>query len=387
MPAHAAGPVHRFARLMVVAALSHVVTSTFAALLAVYLDAHNVPAVAVSGFALCGSYLASVMLAGLGHRRFALPVSLFLMAFGSVGLSADTTMVFGGIAFIVGIGLFRPAMIAQITLLRPADMSRERAFSLYTAVINCGYIAGPFIAEILRFRVGWSWLFVVLSTISGISAVLSMLWIRSLIFGNSLRITEEGTERESVVIGALLLIVLAAVTLFYAISQITTSNLALLVEKETLPIPMLGGWALKAGSLASLHGALVLTGSLLLSLRKRPWNGAFLACVGLVLYAVAFALLAGLQYPTSQSWIVLTFAVLSAAESIVGPSMLALGSRLTSGRRGLYWLAAMAGYWGAGAIGVLWERWSHLHYFAAVALACLAVAALVVWRAGAQGWR
>lgn len=380
MPVPVVGPAPRFGRTMVVAALSHVVTSTFSALLAVYLDMHKIPAVATSGYALAGSYLASVLLAGLAHRGFAVPTALFLMALGAITLSGDSLVLLGGIAFVLGSGLFRVAIVVQIAQARPPTMSREYAFSVYTAVVNGGYIVGPFLAELVRSHFGWLWVFVAISIIAGAAFVLSVLLMSdSLSKGQHAHLSD--TEAGGLKPGVALVVVLLGVALFYGISQVASSNFALLVEKETLPIQALRGWSLKAGSLAALHGAMVLAGSILLSLRQSSWSGTVLACLGLALYTAVFILMAGLRYPVSQAWIVLAFAGLSAAETALGPTLLALGSRLTSRARGLYWLAAAAGYWASGSMGLLWERWSHRQYFSAVALACVVVAALIAWRA------
>lgn len=381
MPVPVVGPAPRFGRTMVVAALSHVVTSTFSALLAVYLDRHKIPAVSVSGYALAGSYLASVLLAGLAHRGFAVPTALFLMALGAITLSGDSFVLLGGIAFVLGSGLFRVAIVVQIAQARPPAMSREYAFSIYTAVVNGGYIVGPFLAELVRSHFGWLWVFVAMSITAGAGFVLSMLLMGDTLPSNGQHAHASDIESDGLKPGVALVVVLLGVALFYGISQVASGNFALLVEKESLPIQALHGWSLKAGSLAALHGAMVLAGSILLSLRQPSWSGTILACLGLALYAAVFILMAGLRYPVSQTWIVLAFAGLSAAETAVGPTLLALGSRLTSRARGLYWLAAAAGYWVSGSMGLLWERWSHRQYFSAVALACVVVAALIAWRA------
>lgn len=94
--------------------------------------------------------------------------------------------------------------------------------------------------------------------------------------------------------------------------------------------------------------------------------------------ALSLTVLALVSYPLGSWWVLLTVLVVSAAESCVGPSMLALGSELVGLGRNAYWLAATIGNGASALLGVAWATWSHGTYFGSVAGFCVLVGAVLI---------
>jgi dipeptide/tripeptide permease len=380
MVAMARSPVRRHFILSIVASgFAYAVNATYTSLLAVYLHdtEAKAPALSLSALIIGTSFLMSVFLASIADRRPSFPVALALLSLGAASLTYSAKV--GFLLIILGTGLLRPAIMSRIAKARPEGMSREQAFRFLVGTINLAYIAGPLLADELRFRAGWYWVHISMAAIAGLAALFGVARIGR-------ERPEASPQRDIKRINRLLLVILVAVTLFYGIAAQCTGALSLLVEQDTTPLSI-GPWTyvLHAGGLAAVHGLLVLAGSFICRLRSTI-SSATLSVLGLVVYSAAFALLGGIGYPASQWWLIAAFILLSAGETIVSPSLLAFGSRIAGGRRGLYWLASGAGYGIGGAVGVLWERWSHASYFGTIAGACLVVASLVLWRARDPEW-
>lgn len=375
-----------FAALVVIAAV--------ASLLTVYLQSYdrNLPAVAVACAILGATYLFSVALSIFGAHRIALSVSLGAMSLGLLAMAISINAPDGEILRLIAlllivssIGLYRPAIVYQVGRFCTDSRDRHRAFAIYTAIIQLAYVLGPAAADYLRLDSEATWyrtltmLFAVAG--GGFLATLPLLSISTKALPDQCANPQKSN--------AFLIMVLVCIATFYALQAQLVSVLATLVESKTIPMEI-GPWtlALKAGSLASLHGFMVFALSLLcgVSIFKRHYHGALLTAIALVLYAGSFAFLSKQTWPISQWWIVLCFLCFSMAEALINPSLLTIGSRMVGARQGLYWLAAGAGYWTGAILGVLWERWPHSRYLAAISLGCLVVAAGVIWRADAREW-
>lgn len=342
--------------------------TTMAVFLAERYPASIVPAMASGATGL--SYLLSVLLASWGGLRY-LRVGVVLLALGLLLVSRVVWL--GALLTILGSGWLRPVFITMVRDARPQEISAGRAFSIFTVLINVGWVIGSLAADAVRFSLGWSWLYV------------SMALLPMVALGLSGRIqqpaaaADEQRATKSAPLAAALFGLLPAVVCFYLVSAQAQSVLPLLAEAETIPLHIgAHSVAMTAGLLAATHGGAVLLIALCLSVRQVSIGAVSLLVGGLLLLCTSLVLLAVAKYPVASSWVYLAVLVLSVGESFAAPSMMALGSKLVGLGRNAYWLAATAGYAGSALLGTAWPRWTHAGYFGLLAAFCVIVAVLVV---------
>jgi MFS family permease len=362
--------------------IAHVAFSGVFAMLAVFLadSETEASALSLSGLAAGLSYLVSVALASRADSRAMFPSALALCAFGCWLTASDQRLV--GIALVIlGLGAMRPAVLARIEAQR-GGLAAERAMAWYTIVLNAGFVAGPLLADHLRLHYGWSVAFLALAVIAGVGLAAGLLAVSGM--------PQPRTQTPNdVAVGDhppwLLVAVLLSVAGFYAYSQQAVSSIALLVDRESAPM-RLGHFelTLTAGRIASIHGLLVALGALPLA---RFTLGPLGVVLGQALYCGALLIFSRASSPMPGGDVLLAFFVLSLAESISGPSLLALGARFRRSRRGLFWLAGVAGMLGSGLYSSQWTRLNHREYFLYAATFPVVIGLLVLWRSTRGGWR
>lgn len=368
--------------------LVHVAQGIFVSLLAVLLNSIDpgLPVTTIAGLAVGSTYFFSVVMAPVSGWRFSLPGAAFLTCSGACLVAFSHVWL--GIGCIAGgIGYCRPAVQAQIARHCPPQLDLRRAFAIYGVVVNLAYVAGPFCADVLRIHIGWRSVFLLVAGVSAVAGVLG-LWANLRSIADKMEVL--GDEELHSVAPLFLITLLGCIAVVYCLQAQLVGCLAILVESpDTRPIRALGQLTLTAGTLASLHGLLAIAGGIAYSAfaRRRDLHSGWLSVWGLVLYSIGFATLALVSYPASQSWVVVAFVFFSGAESLMSPSLLALGSRLAGARRALFWLAAFAGYLSGGMLGELWSRLRHLYYLGGLALLCLLIGGLLLVRSDDKGWR
>lgn len=371
-----------FALLLFSSFVAHTTFSGVFAMLAVFLADSETEASALSLSSLAAglSYLVSIALASRADWRGMFPSALALGAFGCWLVASNQRFV--GIALVIlGMGAMRPAVLARLAAQR-GGIESERVMARYTVVLNSGFVAGPLLADWLRLRHGWSVAFLALAAIAGVGLGAG-LWA----------VNEKPQPRVSALAETptgdhppwLLVAVLLSVACFYAYSQQAVSSIALLVDRESTPLRF-GQLelTLTAGRIAALHGLLVALGALPLA---RFTLGPLGIVLGQALYCLALLIFSRAGSPVPGREVLLAFGVLSLAESVSGPSLLALGARFRKSRRGLFWLSAVAGMLGSGLYSLQWTRWSHREYFLYAAILPVVVGLLVLWRSTRGGWR
>jgi hypothetical protein len=358
--------------------LERLASSITTTLLAVYLtEAGWATSVATmtAGAVLGASYLVSVLAAPHAGARWALSISMMLLASSFASLLGGATLIAVGLLPIAS-GLYRPAIMLQLDS-RRGSLGTEQVMARYLFLLNLAYLLGPVTADTLRLRVGWAGVFVLCLVACVASLALSLA---------TAQLVETPPTRSSAGPSPRLAVVLAAVIVCYGLHQQTIGPLALICEVESTPMMLLRhAQRLHAGGLAGLHGALVLGGMGLRMVWRWPARWPLFTGMGLVISALAFAVLAFATYPLPQNCLVLALMLLSIGETLTGPGLLALGAKLAGFRRSLYWLAAALGYLGGGALSVLWGCLSHRTYLLTIGGVCLVSATLLTWLSPRHG--
>lgn len=362
------GSPEQFRCGLAVVFLAHLAMSAWVTLLAVFIG-ESFPeqhAATTASLAILGSYAASVVFAGgLGARLAGVRISLALLVVGLLLILHRPTVWAGMAVLVIALGLLRPSAMVVIGSTRPTTMTTERAFVLYATMVNAGYVAGPLAADRIRFIFGeWIWVFSFLALVAfvafGLSLFLDFVPRRS----PSGALKGARTNLRSVIM------VLTSLMFLYLSMAQAQNVFSLLIERDTLPL-RLGTLSLRvsAGSLAALHGALGLLGMVVLAFIRPTLSWVAVTTIGLLLCAATFAGLGFIQYPASQWWVAGGLGILTIAEVVALPLLMAKGAKLTGAGRSLFWLAAMLGYLGGASLGVPWDLWSHRVYFGCLTLA------------------
>jgi len=369
----------QFCLVMTLALFAYICQGAWLTTVAVFLaETHPaLPAPALASAEIGLSYLVSVLLAQWSEPR-SFRLSLLFIGSGLAILYKFCWL--GTLLLILGTGWMRPIFICLVRDTRPASITANRAFGLYSVLINIGWVIGGLITDRVRFSVGWPWVYSSIAALMAIGLILS-LWIEPRLDNRTAGKTVDQSPTSMSVCG-----LLAAVVCFYLVSAQFQSVLPLLVENDTVPLSAaVGKIRLTAGSLAAAHGGFVLLMTLFLSIQGGRISSITLLIGGVLLMALALAVLAVVGYPLSSWWVVLTVLVVSAAESCVGPSMLALGSELVGLGRNAYWFAAALGNGASALLGIGWATWSHSAYFGSLAGFCFLVGAFVFSTLGRKG--
>ena len=284
------------------------------------------------------------------------------------------------------------------------DPLRDEGFGWFYLAVNVGYVCGPLLAEWCRARWGWSAV-LLLTMLAMSSGLVVAMFARGHLSASRHKPAvvshgERSPMQEKQRLHALVLVCGLAVVFFMAIQQ-TGGPLALFAQDQTARLLVVGKWSLelRPGHYATLHGLFVLLLLPLLNLvfarlrsyRREPSTAAKLAW-GFFFTTAAFGLMIvassdnhTLRPLVSPYWLVGFYVMLSVGELLLSPMGLSLVTGLApAGRAGRmvgWWYASVAlGYWVAGAMGWLWSRWPHRHYFALVVAMLMIAAGVLVSR-------
>jgi hypothetical protein len=270
----------------------------------------------------------------------------------------------GIVALVLGMGMTR-ANHVSLTAATRGGLSGSRAFAIDNTLRNGAWVLGALGADALRFAFGWR----------SVHLALAFLFLASSACTKGLDLRPcLDPEKKNKTLDLTVVALLGAVMVFYLCGAEAQTVLALLAEKETR------SGAITAGKLGGIHGAMVLGLSLATSLMSGNEGSLRIAAISLALFGAAFLLLAGVPYPTRESWLLLSVLLISAGETWATAHLTALGSRLAGLAARGYWLAATIGYLLSAAFGLAWLRFSHLLFFGILAGVCFAAAGLVLSR-------
>lgn len=316
-------------------------------LLAVYLSDPVVPGV-LSG----ASYLLSGLVVRGSLPRRALPLSLLLLAAGSLTIrwGWPSWLLFG-----IGLGCLRPAMVA---LSQTVVGSQERAGALYNLGLNLGWCVGGLGGDLLRTLYGWGVLFNLVTTLFAVACGIS--FVLTAPQGEPLQVPAR-VGRPS----AFAWVLLSIVVLYTALSAQTTGVAPLLLEQAGGPI--------RAGAFAAFHAALVAFGSTIFVWRYRAMRRASLAAIGLLLAGGSF-LIVGLPRQAGHWHVIAFVGVFALAETVLTPTVLSFAGALPSVQRVLFWTLHGVGFLGGALLSLGWHRLGTRAYF--VALSALAAVGL-----------
>jgi len=93
----------------------------------------------------------------LGRRR-AVALGAGLMTFGHLLMAFDATFLAALLLLILGAGLLRGNLVAQVgTLYPPGDPTAANGVQIYYAMVNTGFFIGPLLTGYLAETFGWHW--------------------------------------------------------------------------------------------------------------------------------------------------------------------------------------------------------------------------------------
>jgi len=332
-------------------------------------------------------------------RRAAVLLGAVLMAIGDFLLALDTTFLFGLTTLIVGSGLLKGNLIAQVgNLYGRDDPRRDSAFTLYCTAINIGGFVAPLVCGTLGELYGWHQGFVAAGCGMLLSIAIYLAGTRSLPPESS---ALEHGSRPRLQAGdlrvILALLALLALTAFFWIPQAQVWNVYPLWQRDfvdrsayglTIPVT----WFQALDSLAGFAMApLVLV--VWRAQRRRAAEPADLAklTIGCALYAAAFMLLSIGQAVAGSSRVALLWPVSFHFVCAVGylyaaPIALSLVSRaappaVSAMLAGAYYLGIFVGGVGSGWLGRFYEALPPSGFWALHAsLACAGAIAFALLR-------
>ena len=351
-----------FALLMACSLLALTSQAAWLVTFSVYLSLQypSLPASTIAGAVVAGSYLASVLLAPSASLR-GLRYGLLCSAVGLACLTRSDPLAVALVA--VGTGWARPSYQRLVAALRPDNMTSSRAFSIYSAVVNLGYVVGGFGADWLRLSFGWGGLF------GSAACATALASLATLSIREPEATSPHGSDRP-IPLGVSAWALLAAVATYFLGSAQFQTVLPLIAEHETF-----GGWpSLRAGSLAAVHGFAVLMLTLVQTARIGSEGSPVAVAGGIAMIGLCFVGLAGLHYPTHTIGVLLSVAVMSVGETWLSNHLQALGSRLAGLGRSAYWLAAAVGYVVSALWSIEWTTLSHRSFFLSIGAVCVLVA-------------
>ncbi len=349
-------------------------------------------ALVLLGVFLALSYLACLLGGAIADRWLgslkATLLGCVLLASGYGALALDRPALLG-LALVLqaaGHGFFKPGISVSTGALYPAaDTRRERSFMILHIAVNIGAMAGPLCAEWARGR-SWSAIFrwaVASMALAIVALLVGSRYIVPVVIqhpATNAGPIDEPTARDRV---RAIRLFCAVGVVFWLTAQQAGTSLALFAESHTSPV---FSRTIGPGHFASLHSLLVLVLMppmliLFAGLRSRGREPSTLVKMiwGYLFTAAAFALmglaalLGGDSGRVSPAWLTGCYALLSVAELLLAPMSLSLVSQLapsgqTSRMVGLWSAATAVGNAMAGALGLLWGRWSNHSYFGLLVL-------------------
>lgn len=265
-----------------------------------------------------------------------------------------------------------------------APDQRDGGLTLIYLLANASAVVSPVIGETAHSWLGWPAAFAVASL--GLLASWGILRAQWAV----LRATEQiqpviSDAGSATPHGSLrLLLGICLISLIFTVAHTQSSSTLLLWARDHTNRRMLG-WELPVPYIASIHAALVIAVSPLVSralsrLRTTPGLHTILIKIAMGLGATSLAfvpMVLAAHIGTGRTvsglgWILCCLALLSVAELLIGalgPSfMLRLAPAQTGGRwLGVWFLATAAGFWLAGRLGALWDQVPHELFFAVLA--------------------
>ncbi len=330
----------------------------------------------------------------LGKRR-AVIIGASIMAAGHFMMAFEPSFYFALATIALGNGLFLPSLPSQINdLYRPDDPRRSWAYNVYYVGINLGGFLAPLVCGTLGELYGWHWGFGAAGV--GMLAGLVIYILGGRYLPDQARVVRQAGPASASILShrstlVLLLGIGLAVTVFRAAYEQIGNTVALWadvgIDRTTalMTIPMT--W------FQSLNPLLVfiMTPLLLARWRRQAEAGRSQSsmrkmAIGALIVAGAYLLLALVAFQVEPGragwlWLVLYFVLFTLGELYILPTGLGLFARLAppgfaATTIAAWYLAIFSGSFAAGAVGALWGRMTHGHFF--LLLTVIAILAAVM---------
>jgi proton-dependent oligopeptide transporter, POT family len=332
----------------------------------------------------------------LGQRKTVI-LGAVLMAIGHF-MMAFESLFFPALSFLIlGNGAFKPNISTQVgNLYAPGDPRRDRAFSIFYVGINLGAFFSPLVCGTLGELYGWHYGFSA-AGIGMIAGLLIYLLGQRWLGPDSLMQTRFDEKKASPVLHAeeknkiLALIAMCLVSIaFWAVYEQQGNTVALWADADTDRNIL--GWEFPASWFQALNPALIFACTPLITMiwsrqsRKHSEPsaitkmaiGCFLLSSGFVVMIPAARLNAASGMPVSMWWLVAFTLLVTLGELYLSPVGLSVVTKLAPVRMvsmmmGVWFLSSFAGNWGAGLLGIYWEKMPKEVFF--VMMAAIAFAA------------
>lgn len=315
-------------------------------------------------------------------KRNAVVAGALLMAGGHLAMAFDASFLIALILLILGSGLIKGNISAQVGALYPRDDApgRARAYTIFSMAINFGAIAGPLLCGLLATLYGWHAGF-------GLAALFMLGGLVTYLSGYRHLPEPPAAHKAAVAAAPLaaadwriigLLLIVMAITLFQTVAYFQSMNVALVWVQQNVDL-RLGGFTVPVPWFSSVDPVFSVLGVPVLfhlwrrqAARGRPSGdmakiaiGAALAC-GCNLLLVAASL--GTER-VSLIWPFLYYGGLGFAFLWYWPTLLALVSRaaperVNSTMMGLAFVTLFLGSNVVGSLGASYEAMSHAVFWA-----------------------
>ena len=131
-----------------------------------------------SGFVYFTPLLGGVIADRWIGQRNAVVIGAVSMSAGHIAMAADATFLLALLLLVIGSGLLKGNISAQVGALYPADdeARRTRGFIIFSTAINIGAVAGPLVCGLLAQVYGWHYGF-------GVAAIFMLLGLAIYLYG------------------------------------------------------------------------------------------------------------------------------------------------------------------------------------------------------------
>jgi POT family proton-dependent oligopeptide transporter len=330
-------------------------------------------------------------------KRDAVVAGAVLMALGHLAMAFDASFLIALVLLILGSGLIKGNISAQVGALYPRTdgASRARGFTIFSMAINFGAILGPLACGLLAQLYGWHWGF-------GAAALLMLAGLATYLSGYRHLPEARGRGRVAAaaldgagrrVVGLLLLVML--VTLFQTVAYFQSMNVALVWAQENVELG-LGGFDMPVPWFNAVDPAFSVLGVPVLFLLWRRQEGRGRTSgdmakigIGAALAAACNLLLVAASLQQGKAgliWPLLYYGGLGFAFLWYWPTLLALVSRaapesVNATMMGVAFITLFIGSNIVGSLGSCYESMSHAAFWG-VHAAIAAAGALIVLIAG-----
>jgi POT family proton-dependent oligopeptide transporter len=198
-------------------------------------------------------------------KKTAVVIGALLMAAGHLAMSTDATFLIALVLLILGSGLLKGNISAQVGTLYPPDSEslRERGFTIFSTGINIGAVAGPLASGTAATVYGWHAGFALAAVLMLVALAIYLSGQRHLPAGKPIR-TERAalpplTAEERRRVWAIILLIALNIPAAIAYTMIWNVGIVWIDEKVALgPVP--ASWFNSVDSFASVVIAPVLVG-------------------------------------------------------------------------------------------------------------------------------